>query len=89
MQSVRLDLAATHWEYQQVKPDNMAKARVGGNVQAFFSSKLNSRQSFFCNSSKALNVDSCSTGVRSFHEASIYGRLDGFIVRAEEANRLW
>ena len=40
-------------------------------VHAFFSSRVKSFQSFFCSSSSALNVDSCSAGVRVVQDASI------------------
>jgi len=42
------------------------------DVQAFFSSRESSFQSFFCSSSRCLKVCSCSAGVKVFHDASIY-----------------
>jgi len=42
------------------------------DLPAFFSSIESSFQSFFCNSSSALKVDSCSEALRPFHDASIW-----------------
>lgn len=52
-------------------PAPLTRQHWPSDSQAFFSSRDSSFQSFFCSSSRALKVDSCSAGVRLFHEASI------------------